>query len=300
MEGWSGTDEARAAHAMEKGAYSEAFRLLQPLVERDSAYAFASLGWLYETGAIGVPDENAARVFYQRAAALGSSYACLNLGWLLAGQGQDSLAQAAFQRGAELGDDQCRSALQRLIANRDERRADEAINEQRFEEAATLLRPLAEQNSEYALLTLGWLEEIGSLGTPDKLAARALYERAANRGSAEACLSLGHLLLDQHEKRRARDAFQNGAKRGDLACMAELGKMMTDGSVGSANLREGLGWLQKASAGGHFFARRTLLAIEERNARSVLRRISIKLRIVLLALTAGREAMRDPRSERLR
>ena len=77
----------------------------------------------------------------------------------------------------------------------DEQVAARAIETGAYDEAVRLLRPLAERNSAYALLTLGWIYEAGVTGTPDDDAARSLYEDAVSHGSPDACLYLGRLLL---------------------------------------------------------------------------------------------------------
>ena len=43
----------------------------------------------------------------------------------------------------------------------DEQLAAQAVEAGAYEEAVRLLRPLVERNSEYALLTLGWIYETG-------------------------------------------------------------------------------------------------------------------------------------------
>lgn len=281
--------EQLAARAIEEGAYEEAVRLLQPLAERNSAYALLTLGWIYESGVAGATDKNAARTYYEAAAAQGSAAACHYLGWLLFREGQEPEARAAFERGAQLNNDECKAALARLSDNADEELAAKLLKEGAFEEAIRLLRPLAERNSEYALLALGSMCETGATGAPDKEAARSYYERAIAHGSAAAHCQLGYLLLEQGEEAQARAAFEAGAERGDLPSMSRLGRMMAEGRGGPVDLDGGTAWLQKAAAQGHIFAQRELLAIEERNANSLREKLSVKKRIVALAIKGARE-----------
>ena len=155
-------DEQLAAQAVEAGAYEEAVRLLQPLAERSSEYALLTLGWIYETGATGTSDKDAAQAYYEHAAAGGSASAYLYLGRLFLGKGEEVQARTAFEAGAQLGDGECKSELRQLDNNRVEQLAAEAIDAGAYEEAVRLLQPLAEGNSEYALLTLGWIYETGA------------------------------------------------------------------------------------------------------------------------------------------
>ena len=294
------TDEQLAAKAMEEGKSADAVRLLRPLAERESQYGLICLGWIYETGAQGAQDKAAAAIYYERAAALGSADACLNLGWLMLEQGQETQARSVFERGAALGKKECATALTKLAVLADEQLAGEAVENWAYDEAVRRLRPLVALDSEYALRTLGWILETGAIGTPDKAGARALYERAASNGSAAACYDLGQLLLELKQENRARETYQEGARRGDLACMAEFGRMLVEGKGGPADPIAGRTWLESAAASGHFFAQRTLLAMDESNAGSALERLLIRGRIVALAVKAARVMGKNPRSEKLR
>lgn len=293
-------DERLAAQAIEAGAYDEAARLLRPLAKRNSEYALLTLGWIYEAGATGTPDKDAARSFYEHAVSQGSATACPYLGWLLFRDGQEMEARAAFERGAQLNNDECKSALARLNDNADEKLADEALKKGAYGEAARLLRPLAERNSEYALLTLGWIYDTGVTGAPDKEAARSYYEQAGSQGSAAGYFELGRFLKRQGEEAQARAAFEAGAERGHLPSMSRLGTMMIEGRGGPADVDAGTVWLEKAAAQGHIFAQRKLLEFEARNARSILAKLSARMKIAALAIKGSKEMSEDPSSDRVR
>ncbi len=293
-------DNARlAAEAIEAGAYEEAIRLLRPLARDNSEYALLSLGWLCETGATGAPDKEAARSYYERAASHGSASANLYLGWLHLGNGEEVQARVAFERGAELDDADCKAALARLADSAAEQLAAQAIEAGDYEEAVRWLRPLAESNSEYALLSLGWLYENGALGT-DKEAARRYYKRAADNGSAPACFELGRLLSGQGDETQARSAYEKGAERGDVPSMSRLGRMMVEGRGGPTDSGAGIDWLEKAAAEGHIHAQRTLLGIEELEAKSLLEKLSVKMKIVSLAKKGAIEMVKVPDSDKVR
>ncbi|MEO6361340.1 MAG: tetratricopeptide repeat protein, partial [Sphingomicrobium sp.] len=179
-------DEQLAARAIEDRAYDQAVRLLRPLAERNSEYALLTLGWIYETGATGVPDKDVARSFYEHAVTQGSATACLYLGWLLLTCGDETEAKAAFECGFQRGNHECKSELQRLADYADEKTVANLLEQESFKEALRLLRPLAERNSEYALLCLGHIFETGLTGVPDMDTARSCYQRAAAQGRGPA------------------------------------------------------------------------------------------------------------------
>ena len=293
-------NEQLAAQAIEAGDYEEAFRLLKPMADGNSQYALLSLGWLCETGARGAPDKNAARSYYERAIAQGSRSAYFYLGSLLSSDDEEAQARVAFEHGAALGDDDCKTALARLVDKATERLAAQAIEAGDYEEAERLLRPLAEGDSEYALLSLGWLRETGAADNADTEAARRYYERAAAQGSALACFELGRFLMSQGDELRARSAFEAGAQLGDVPSMSKLGRMMVEGQGGPMDVPTGSAWLEKAASLGHILAQRTLLGMEGRAARTLLGKLSAKVKIASLAAEGAKEMMKDPQSDKLR
>jgi len=294
-------DEERVAgQAIEAGAFERAVVLLRPLAERQSEYALLTLGWIYETGAAGSIDQVAAQSLYEQAAFQGSDAGYLRLGWLLLSKGEDVPSRAAFEAGARLGNDECRSALARLADNDVERVAAQAIEDKEYEKAVGLLQPLAVRGSEYALLALGWIYDTGSIGAPDRQTAHSYYERAVDQGSVTGHLELGRLLLEQGEEPRARAVFKKGAELGDISCMARLGEMMVEGVGGDIDPAAGYRWLENAAARDHIFARRALLAREARKSRSLISKISVSIKIILLSLRGGREIHKNPYSEKVR
>jgi len=82
--------------------------------------------------------------------------------------------------------------------------------------------------------------------------------------------------------------------------MSELGRMLLEGRGGPSNAEDGWNWLERAAEQGHIFAQRTLLAIEDDSARSITEKLSVKLRILRLALKGGREIWRDRYSDKMR
>tara|TARA_R110000824_G_scaffold401409_2_gene612038 strand:- start:32 stop:586 length:555 start_codon:yes stop_codon:yes gene_type:complete len=108
-------DEQIASKALESGNFENAVQLLTVLTERNSHYAMLSLGWIYETGAVGDIDKAAARLYYERAIAAGSMPAYFELGRLFVSQGDETQARATFEAGAERGDIPCIARLGRMM-----------------------------------------------------------------------------------------------------------------------------------------------------------------------------------------
>jgi TPR repeat protein len=293
-------DEQYAARSLEAGNYPEAARVLRGLAERNSVYALLGLGWMHETGVIGAASNDAARSYYELAAGEGSAYAYFCIGRLLAGSGQDREAHAVLARGAKLGSDECKSELARLEDKAAERRAGQALETENYEEAVRLFTPLAERGSSFGLFSLGWIYEAGVIGDPDWESATTYYRRAADKGFLPAYFELGRLLSRRGKDAQARAAFEAGAERGHIACMAWLGRMMAKGEGGVTDISAGSRWLQTAAAQGQVSAERSLLAIEERDARSVLEKLSIKRKILSLALRGAKEMWKDPLSDKVR
>src|SRR5207253_4033233 len=106
-------------------------------------------------------DKGAARSFYEHALSQGSATAYLYLGRLLWKNGQELEARNAFERGGQLHNEECKSELARLADWADEKAAERAMEEEHYEEAVRLLRPLAHRNSRFALRCLGFICETG-------------------------------------------------------------------------------------------------------------------------------------------
>lgn len=152
----------------------------------------------------------------------------------------------------------------------DEQLAAQAIEAGAYDEAVHLLRPLAERNSAYALLTLGWIYEAGVTGAPDKDAARSLYEDAVSRGSAMAYFYLGRLLLKDGQELEAREAFKRGAQLHNEECKSELTRLADwfDGTAARRALEvesyeEALRLLRPLAERNSLFALRCLAYIYE-------------------------------------
>jgi uncharacterized protein len=179
-----------------------------------------------------------------------------------------------------------------------EQEAYDAIEKEDFISAIEILRPIADERSPYALLTLGWMHDNALAVPQDKEIAQSYYIRAADAGSLAASHRLGWLFLEQGDEHKARAIFFNGAKQGSLSCMYEVGVMLIDGKGGEVDRKDGMDWLNRAANRGHFWSRRKLLGIEKKQTKSFLRKLFVNMRILVLGIQGGLAHFSDPSSER--
>lgn len=177
--------------------------------------------------------------------------------------------------------------------------AAQAIEAQNFNEAIRLLKPLADDGSECALLSLGWIYDQALNETSTKNLAREYYVRAALSGSSEAYYYLGWFYLERKDTISALNSFKSGAEQQHLGCMSMLGKMLVDSDKDGLEFGDGLAWLQKAAAQGHIMAKRNILAIREREATSLWRKILLKIEILRLAKSGYREYRNNANSAKV-
>jgi TPR repeat protein len=175
-----------------------------------------------------------------------------------------------------------------------------AIQEGDYEVALGILLPLVNNNSEFTLLSLGWLYETGTAGIIDVSAALFYYDRAVSVGSAEGCFELGRLLLTQDDESNARVSFEIGAERGDISSMSRLGRMMVAGRGGPVDLHEGMKWLKNAAAKGHILAQRAIFDFELKNSKSTFEKFRIKMKIASLAKKGAKEILKNQDSYKIR
>jgi TPR repeat protein len=95
----------------------------------------------------------------------------------------------------------------------DEEKVHKLLEKGDFKEAFRLLKILEKKNSHYALLTLGWMYETGTLGSADNLAALEYYQRSVSAGSTAAMFELGRLQVRLGDETAARSTFEAGARR---------------------------------------------------------------------------------------
>lgn len=179
-----------------------------------------------------------------------------------------------------------------------ERIAAQAMDAGNFEEAVRILELLAEQNSHYALLSLGWIFDSGKSGKRNAELAAIYYGRAAALGDGAGFFELGRLFYDEGKLVEARHAFEEGRGIGNIQCSSWYGLMMAKGEGGEKNIQEAMAILRLASNEGQLVARRALYEIELNSTKSILRKSVIYCKICWAALSAVIEALKDPYSVR--
>lgn len=291
--------ERIAFEAMERRDYDTAMHLLAPLADRDSVYALTTIGWIYEYGHPGHLDRSLAPKYFERAIALGSTEACLEMGWLLMTENRLAEARAILEMGKGKGGTDFEDALKTLATKETELLAFEAIENKDYCKAFNLLEPQLEVGSEYTLTALGWLYQTGRGGITDKDLARSLYRRAAEIGCVDAYYRIGRLELEQGNDEVARAAFAHGATADHFPSMTKLGEMMVEGKGGAIDFDQGMSFLKLAADQGHIMARMALARIEEKSENSMLKRLLIKLKSFRILRGAIKEANRDTNSPNL-
>ena len=288
--------ERLAYDATERGDYDIAVRLLEPLADKGSLYALTTLGWIYQNGRPDVLDSDLARKYYERAIALGSANACLDMGWLLIGEGKFAEARAVLEKGKEEGDRNFEEALDFLATTEAEFNAFKAIEDGNYKMAFDLLEPHKAVDSEYTLTALGWLYETGRGGGTDKDQAGSLYRRAAKIGCIDAHFRIGMLELAQGNDEAAQIAFQDGANLAHLPAVTKLAEMMIDGKGGPADVEQGMKFLTSAAEQGHIMARMKLAEIRYREEKNIIKKIFLKIKYFGIIKDVIAEAKKEARS----
>lgn len=183
--------------------------------------------------------------------------------------------------------------------NESELRAAQLIERREFREAERLLTSLAEEGSVYALMALAWINKNGCTGKKDTEAARWFYEQAISRGSTDAPLDLGLLLLKEGRQGEARMVFEKGAEKGNTGCRVELGSMLANGAGGDNRRAEGRRMLEKASEEGHILAQRRIISLDLSEKPSLTKKISLLGRILMLGWKTFFEVYRNRRSDKI-
>jgi len=292
--------ERLAYEATQRGEYDVAVRLLRPLADRDSLYALTNLGWIYQNGHPDYPsDSEVARKYYERAIALGSTKAILDMGWLLTGEGKFAQARAVFEAGKEKGGEDFEGALIELKVKEVEFAAFESIETKEYKKALDLLECQKEVDSEFTLTALGWLYQTGSGGVEDKEQARLFYRQAAEIGSIDAHFRIGMLYLEERDDEAARAAFREGANLTHFPAMTKLGEMLIDGRGGPADIEQGMKILNLAAEQRHVMARLKLIRIAYSNEKNIIRKLFLRLRSFFVFFGAMYELGKEKQSPRL-
>ena len=291
--------ERLAYEATKRRDYGTAMHLLAPLADRDSVYALTTIGWICEYGHPDQLNRGLAHKNFERAIALGSTEACLEMGRLLLAENRLAEARAILEKGKEKGGTDFEDALKALETKETELLAFDAIEIKDYRKAFNLLKSQQEGGSEYTLTALGWLYQTGRGGVTDKDLARSLYQRATEFGSADAYYRIGCLELEQGNDEVARAAFVHGATASHFPSMTKLGELMVEGKGGPVDYDQGISFLKRAANQGHVMARIVLAKIEENEENDIFKRLLIRLRSFWILRDTIKEAKRDTNSPNL-
>lgn len=177
--------------------------------------------------------------------------------------------------------------------------AAQLIEREEYQEAERLLSSLSDQGSLYALKALAWIKENGCTGNKDPRAAEWFYEQAISRGSTEAFMDFGLFLCKEGRQNEARTVFEQGAERGNLGCLGELGWMLVNGIGGDTRRAEGREMLEEAAKQGHLFAQRRIISLDLSNRPSLIRRMALFGRLLAVGWKSFFEIYRNRRSNKI-
>jgi TPR repeat protein len=290
--------EDMAYAATQKQEYDAAISLLTPLAAKNSVFALETLGWIYANGDASVLDYEQAGKHYHRALALGSLNGYLHLGWLRMCEEKFADARFLFEKGQKNGGEGLEHALDVLALQETESLAREAMDNDDYRQAFTLLTPYAANDSEYVLMTLGWLYHSGKGGVTDLDLAVSLYERAAAIGRQDSHYYIGTLELSRGHLEAARAAFGEVAFQEDWASMSMLGEMMIAGRGGPKQVAEGIIILTSSADQGHIMSRVKLLSRELHLTHNPFKKISIIIKSLSLILTMAKVTLQNINSPR--
>lgn len=246
--------QARAIGARDD---AERVRSYRRAAERGVAAGEANLGIAYAMGRGVAADEMAAAEWLRRAAAQGHEDAQVQLGRLLASQGEDGCEEALglFRVAAEHGNARAQANLGFMYM------AAQGVP-QNMTEALRWLSRAAERGDARALATLGDCSANG-LGVPrDYAVALEWYRRAAERGDVVAQTSLGLMYAEGRgmmfaDSEAAVAWFTRAAEQGGLSAQLNLGAMHEAGGDGEA----AAAWYRRAATQGSAEAAGRLAAL---------------------------------------
>jgi TPR repeat protein len=284
--------------ATQRQEYDVAISLLTPLAAEDSVFAHETLGWIYANGHASVLDYEQANKHFHRALALGSLDGYLHLGWLRMCDEKFADARYLFEKGQKNGGEGLEDALDVLALKETESLAREAIDNGDYRHAFALLNPYAANDSEYVLMTLGWLYHTGKGGVTDGDLALSFYKRAAAIGRQDSHYYIGTLELSRGHLEAARAAFGEGASQEDWASMSMLGEMMIAGRGGPEQVAEGIRILTSSADQGHIMSREKLLRRELHLTHNPFKKIIIIIKLLSLILTMVKVTLQDVNSPR--
>ncbi|WP_224368984.1 tetratricopeptide repeat protein [Hyalangium versicolor] len=106
----------RASQLLERGQFTEAFRLFLEAAQAGDSRAQVTVGYLYDTGQGVSQSRTQALLWYRKASHKGVASAATNIATIYRDEGRLRLAVRWFEKAAALGDDEALLDMARLYA----------------------------------------------------------------------------------------------------------------------------------------------------------------------------------------
>lgn len=290
-----GEIEHLAHEAMQREDFVQAERLLKSLENGESDYALTSLGWMHENGYLGARNNKIARMYFERAIAIGSASAHLQMALLLANENKLQETCEVIDKGMKIDNNEYMTELVNLKSITVDHIALQEIERKNYKKALIVLNSQMPPESEYTLSTLGWLYQTGVAGTKDQALARLYYQRAGKLGSIETNFQIGMIDLSQNNMEAARAAFQKGAELEHLPSMSKLAEMMIEGQGGSVEKERGMKLLLYCAERGHILSKIRILRIDIDTTRNIFLRSIKRLKYLIILVELASEVARGYR-----
>jgi TPR repeat protein len=284
--------EDQAYEAMKCEDFALAERLFMSLEDGESDYALTSLGWMHENGCLGATNKKLATTYYERAMALGSENAHLQMALLLANDSRLSESLEVIDKGMKIDNSDLADKLHNFKSIVLDHLARKNIERKEYDKAIKILQSQIPPESEYTLATLGWLYHTGVAGVKNNNLARTYYRRAGELGSIDANFQIGMVELSENNYTAARTAFQEGARLQHLPSTSKLALMMIEGQGGPPDLEEGILLLMRCSEQGHILSKKRLLKIEINEESNLLIRSIITFKYIPILIQLIKEIIR--------
>jgi TPR repeat protein len=290
-----GEIEHLAYEAMQREDFVQAERLLKSLKNGESDYALTSLGWMHENGYLGARSNKIARTYFERAMAIGSANAHLQMALLLANENKLRESCEVIDKGMKIDNNEYINDLINLKSIILDNIVLQEMKRKNYQKAFIALKSQMPPESEYTLSTFGWLYQTGAAGTKDKTLARWYYQRAGNLGSIETHFQIGMIELGQNNSEAARTAFQEGARLEHLPSTSKLAEMMIEGQGGPVEMEQGMKLLMYCAERGHILSKIRLLRIDMNGTHNVFVRAFKRSKYLVILIELVREIARGSR-----
>lgn len=255
LAGWAAANTQKCDDAFASSDFVTAYKECLPLARQGDGYAQAIIGYLYDFGVGGLPQDYVqAATWYQLAAQQNVALAFNNLGELyqygLGVPQSDQKAFELFQKSSAQGN----RKGQYLTGTFYELGK---ATQRNYNKAVELYQKSANQGYPQAQNALGYMYENGYGVKRDVQQALNWYRKAADQGHAPAQYNVGYVysyLMDPPNYPEAFKWIQKAAAQGQVDALVELGYMYQNGLGVAQNANQAIRWYT--------------LAIEKDNARA--------------------------------